>query len=1608
MVHPSDRPCNSAGFRASSLPADSPIRRFPRDVTPSEKKSFPMQKNARCLTFAVILGVGMTLFGLPQAASVAQDDALGTAFLPAPRTFRQHLSRAVKAIEEKRYGDAVTSLGSLLAEQQEADAILADVTQDFFIGPFAGSIVRSSLKTEAQNLLGQLPQAGRELYELQFGAEAKALLETAVADGDMVKLAEVTRKYFHTAAGYEASLLLGRIQLDRGQPLAAAMCFERLLRAPAAARRFEPELSLLLAACWTGADRPTQALATLDGVRVKFPKIDIQLGGQRITALPSSEEAPAWLASKFGGGRSQQSGFAREWLIFRGNAARNGDSPGDMPLPTFRWRVPTASDPTDESLIEELRVDKAEQRVAALPSLHPLAVSNLVLMRTPERLLAIDFQTGKRVWVYPWWNASYEDVSLTNQPSSGADELGVRREKLFQRLWQDVPYGQVSSDGKSVFMLDNLRYASMMGGAFMPAQGGIRFRNPDAPATFNQLVALDLSRQGSLRWMIGGDTGLDEPKLAGAFFLGVPLPLSGQLFVLAELHGEIRLVSLDPHTGKQEWSQQLAHVDSYTIQHDVTRRLAGATPSYADGVLICPTSAGAVVAVDLATRSLLWGYQYEQPKPNNAFGLGRPFMTRPDLSASRWMDSSVTISKGAVLLTPIDDGKLVCLDLDLAPGRPRWTASRQDQLADALYVGCIHGDKALVICKHRIVALDMKNGQPVWQEPLALQLDQGEMPSGRGFPSGNFYFLPTTTSHLLKISIDDGVIVERTRTPHPLGNLISYQNEVISHSAGAVAAYYQIEPLRQLVAQRLQKAGDDAWAIARQGELLLHDGKISEAVASLQRAHELDPEDNDVRGLLVSTFLTALQQDFTAHRELAPRIQPLIDLPSQLAEYWRVTAHGLHEAGELKDAVDAYIALSDTHVSSRNGEEASEPWMVEQSPGWSVRMERWIQARLAQLYDQGDPAVVARLDAWIAERVATADTRSLIELARDVEHYSFHANNALLRLALADQLLQANRLLEAEWLLVPLRDSGDEAIRGKATARLSVIYTQSGELELAARLYRELGSHWAEQVCYLEKTGSELLADARANPTLKEGFDDSATWPWGHVRADEQSGQNTSESLSRLITLPVYSSRNLPRAPLTFGFDTRFNSIVGRNSNGQKILEVTLERVQQNGLDQVHLLGHLGVAYFGADLLGIDLLKNSRSSNEPVRWRIPVTSQTQELQRERPVRPPFDPTAKPVRSNLDSSGRAISSLGPVNQHGIFYQRSRTLMCVDPLSGQLVWSQSGLEAGSTIVGDTEFVLVVSPNADTAQVYRAADGKLLGQRHLPAVANRWTFASRNVLAWDTNGERSRLYLRDIWEERDIWSEEVSQGAKGTLIGGSELALLDVNGRFVIRSLTGEQVIVRTRLEAEEHLQSIQVLLSGDQYFVVANTDVTRLTTTEGRVRTVAPFNAPLVTGRMYAFDRKTGQKAWPLPAFVQEHGFVINQPANSPALWFVRSKSSEQAIRSSQNSDQASILCIDRRNGRILLEKDHIPTQANEFNIVSDPVAKTSSLSLPGRTFTLTFTDAPIPPEPPAQTGSASSLSARSSLLKSLVRSFVRVWQRETDPAEVDLFGDIPAE
>lgn len=328
-------------------------------------------------------------------------------------------------------------------------------------------------------------------------------------------------------------------------------------------------------------------------------------------------------------------------------------------------------------MIRALQQQQEERELALLPGLHPLVVGNVVLMRTATNLLAVDFESGKRLWEVP---ADDPFDATLNPPPEGRFALqGNLTAGLRLRLWADATYGTLASDGQLVFAVEDLQLPSMPSHARVLLAPGRVTSPPGSPTAYNRLAAYDLRSEGKLRWQLGGDPVQGRLPLAGAFFLGPPLPLLGDLYAIAEIDGEVRLLAIDAASGGLIWQQQLAVV-AQGVLHDALRRVTGVSPSYADGVLVCPTSNRSIVAIELTTRSLLWGYSYaEQESQNqrvpNLFGTLRRRNPNPE---RRWVDSSLIASAGRILATPVDSDRLHCLELHT--GRLLWETPRDDKL----------------------------------------------------------------------------------------------------------------------------------------------------------------------------------------------------------------------------------------------------------------------------------------------------------------------------------------------------------------------------------------------------------------------------------------------------------------------------------------------------------------------------------------------------------------------------------------------------------------------------------------------------------------------------------------------------------------------------------------------------------------------------------------------------------------------------------------------------------------------------------------------------------------------------------------------------------------
>jgi outer membrane protein assembly factor BamB/tetratricopeptide (TPR) repeat protein len=1514
------------------------------------------------------LGLIGLLFAAGVPAAIAQDDddfdrgSLGLLKVTGPdgRSFLQDLRQAREAIGEERYDDALSYLGRLLtADPSKATEDSPVMVEDYFLVNRDGNLL-TSIKTEALRLLDSIPAKALKQYELAHGAEAQGMLDEGFASGNADKLAEVMRRFFHTQAGYRACLALGRLNLEQGRPLSAASYLKRLVATPAAQNTTEPDASVLLAGALLHAGQATQAKETLVALKQRYPTFAIR--GASSPAFTSDDEALPWLEKLFGRLQSTDAPTALQWTMFRGNAERNAITSFTEPTSTPRWRVPIANDPGDEQLIAETSRSFQQQGVPSLPSMHALAVRNVVIMRGPDQLVAVNVASGKRVWVYPGQDSATKRASRSLAPPSGPQ---TRIAQLKQRVWDDAPLGQVASDGELVYFVDGLGDAAPYGSPAFTINRGGRDRNVDSQPPFNKLVAISLKKEGSLIWQ-APDQGDDDP-LYQAFFLGAPLAVNGQVYAIAEIKGEITLVALDAATGKLGWKQQIGHVENFNVMTDPLRRMAGASPSYADGVLVCPTTAGAVVAIDVATRRLLWGSEYSHDR--NRFS--RFDGTRFPRYGDRWVDGTATIVEGKVIVTPPDSTALHCLEL--ATGKTVWPAKRRE---DLLFVAGVHEGTIVLVGKSQIVGIKLNDGQRAWDD-IAIDL-----PSGRGVLDKAHYYQPTV-SGMLVVDLAAGEMKQSFTTTRPLGNLATYQDDIISLSDECLAAYPRTDRLEQKIAEALARDPRDPWALARRGELLMHERKWTEALEMLRQAMAQPKPDSAAAGMLAETILALLEEDYVKHVALSAEVEKLIDDPQLSNRYHRIVAMGREKQGDRIGAFRAFLGID---AGNRSGEDSAvaREKLIDLDLRWQARSNRWIASHLASLYRDASEAERREMDQAVAAQFNSVPKNAPGALRDFVERFAFHPLAGQGQLDLAKLLVASGNLLEAEALVEQQASASDRRLAGQATALSAQIMRQAGRWPEALRRYQRAGAEFADLEVEPKITGRQLLESVSKQYDYRQAqAAASKTFARGRaiVEADTRSSMRGIGDQRRTFPVTLLQAESGPDAspnvtlePMT-GAENRLRI---RDSHGRDIATINLTRSESRrlfagpGLPPTgRLAGHLLVVSTGHEVLAIDLLRGSRDPSEVILWRQDLIDATDSSQYTMYSQKGIaNPWATVRFFPADTNNRPLGIVSPITSAGLCFIKQKQLYCVDPTTGQTQWLRSDQEPGADLFGDDEYLFVSPHNSDSADVYHMLDGSPAGKRNLAHVERRWATNGRRVLSWSEKpGKTMILQLDDVWAGKNIWTETAPNTSRAWLCSPDEVAIFTLDGKFKIRSLRDAAVKLETQLQKEKELHQLFVLKSSTQYFAAIGVPATN-PLPNINIQPAPPNSnqSPLITGRIYAFDAATGKPSWPAPAAVSQMSLPLDQPLDQPVLLFLRNIISRSG--SAQQKASTGMLCLDKRTGAVLHEEAEIlNTSTSSYDLEAERDASAVRITVPGKSLRIRFTEEPAPPEPPVQNDEA---------------------------------------
>jgi outer membrane protein assembly factor BamB len=1489
-----------------------------------------------------------------------KDEADENVFVRADRLTLQKLTDAKKLLAEDRLGEAVRYLGEILESAEE----------DYFLPPDKASAVGRSLRSEATRLVGELPRAGRELYELQFGARARRMLEEATATGNAARLADVARRFYYTHSGCQAAFLLGLDYFNRGQPEMAATCLQRLRESgQSAVEEFEPALSLTIATCWLQSGATAKAKETLTSLRERHPTARVLVAGREVAMFAAHADPVEWLGGLIGPLPADGSRDADGWRMFRGDPLRNAASSGGAPLLNARWRVRLADDPAVQSALEQSERSDIDRGGPTVSSCYPLAVGDVLLMRTLHNLAAVDFATGKQLWEAP--DDDGEEGLPGNDPES-RQRIGLS--SVDQRMRNDLTYGTLSSDGRCVFSVEDspLAAGGQRGNQIARRRNLIQLAQPiggeeQGPA-HNRLAAYEI-RTGRLAWQLGGPTGEHALRQAETFFLGPPLPLWGQLYVLAEVKSEIRLLALDGVTGDLLWSQQLA-----TAEQDPLRCWSGLSPSYADGVLVCPTSASAIVGVDLAARSLVWGYQYVQyPSLNGRRDRGM-LNARASYAGGaampHWLDAGVSIVDGRVLATPQESDSLHCLNL--SNGKLLWKCRRVDDL----YVACADREKVVLVGRRSLRAVQLANGKAAWDGRKAA-LPDSSSPSGRGFVSGQHYFLPLGNAEVVSVDLDAGKIAQtaKSRKGDVPGNLICYRGWVVSQGLGGMEAYYQLDSASAEIERRLKANPDDAEALSLRGETLLDSGNRAEAVASFRRAYALKAEPR-TRALLRDALLEGLQTEFAVYRDRHEELERLLDDPSQQAGYLRLMIGGLQQDGQPAAAFDYCQKLIDLAPE--------QPPLDQVGKMLATRRDRWVQNRLAELRRAATGDTAAKIDAAIETRwKAALATGSIDRLQQFLAYFDHQPIAATARGELVARLKEAHRLSEAELLVWSDAHSPSAGDRATATARIAELLGQAGRAADTAACYWALGRQFAEVKCYDGRTGKQWL-DAHADDDALRQLQTrrQTTWPTGYV--DSQITKvKTPDNSGGYGPYPV-EWRGDPGpffADVLLAFDQVNHTLIARDGWGRELWRIALpsENIDAFNAEGIsaRASGHFLLVSLGEKIVAVDTLIADANAAPKLLWSRSVTGPDNEPVDAPAVRgrmgrlPPVQFAQFPF-PGTPTYGRPAPPLGPVTSRYVCFRRGHSLLALDPQTGAVLWTRQDVPPGNELFGDEDYVFVVSPTKEDATLLRAVDGEVAGTRKIPRMNGQQTLVEamerdlfvrmdeaylgsfgRRLLSWRPEKNARELAFFDALDGKDAWPRrKFAFSAHAAVLGDEAVGVFEPNGRFTLVALADGRTIAEVKLDSEPSLVEITLFAIGDQYFLLTNSSV-------GKQSNFGPIGGlsrkSIQSGRLYAFD-KQGALQWKAAA-IKGQCLLTHQPACLPVLTFAANGYDQKA--NGQSQAKLSVLCIDKRNGRTAYK--HEFSQVTQNLLVTGDVEKRDvDLTMQQNAVTLRFTDDPAPP------------------------------------------------
>jgi len=1561
----------------------------------------------------------------PGGKPAAADEPKFTDAVTLPRNpeSKRLIQAAQDYIRKKEWRIAAECLQSLLETPEDS---FIEVKRNNDAGQ--ESEVRVSVRTEANRLIGELPADGLESYRLQYGQVAADRLREAVAAADPVLLAEVAQRYFHTKSGLTATDLLGTYHLDRGQYLMASLCYERLLARPDSDQL--PPRVLFKAALAAKRAGSGQAASLAARLTAELGRGDLALGRTRLApeVIRTELDRDATIDTAAG---------LFDWPMFRGNPSRTAQAQGSTAYLQPRWTAsliqPEPPRPDDKSAVNwvEQHLDRALlafKDKPVLPAFFPVAANGRLLVRAYDgvaayalkdlRLDGRDYRAGENLWRAPAANSLFVTVR---------DDINGRRtgvENWYNSFYlnsnvgppgvffENSVLGSLSHDGQRVYFIDDLAVPPLAGmlGALngFNAFGGNQMST--APFTdevrCSRLYSADLDT-GKLSWAILGgrsaSTTPAEPKkelsaaveLQDSFFLGPPLPLGGKLYLLVEKNSELRLVCLDPNKvvpsplrGNEQvpdlvWAQSLGTANN-PLPADSLRRLQACHLAYADGILVCPTNAGAVLGVDLLSRSLVWAYSYRSaaPAPGGDDLPQQILMRRRFLANSanagptageRWRPSAPCVAKGRVVFTAHDGADVDIHCVSLRDGQRLWRAKRDGN--NDLFLAGIAEEQVLIVAKNHVRALRLADGAEAWK------CTETGLPSGQGVLAEGVYYLPLASSgdpksadkgpEICAIDVRAGKIVGRSkaRTDTP-GNLLFAEGELVSQTVKSVNSYPLLRVKQAEISRYLANNPNDPTGLTERGELHLYDGEVREAVGDLRAAlsHNPPPEvRSKARSRLHEALTRMMQSDFAqAEQYLVEyedlcRIEARPGLPAEerqalaaeqtrrRASYLELLGKGRERQGRLVDAFVAYEQFAEL---------AGLKELVDliEEPNTRARPDIWSRGRIQALLAGASPDDRSRLEGEIAARWnRVRESSDLDALRKFVTVFgSLSSAGKAARIELAGRLMatgEPDDLTEAERVLAvlcyaPGQRRDDPAAAARALELMTRVCVRRGQYENAVGFFRQLADEYPEVPVRDGLTGKqiyeELATDKRFIPYLEAP---AVIWS-GPLAGRKQFGSFPPRETSLTVEpvgdlLPYFERHRIVLEMRPEGGQAPWVLRVVDRSSGDERWRVaglpapsSVFNPGQSAAPFAFARGQTLVLHLNHMVYAFDLGERREL------WRRDLLGKDRVLLTNPNTGMMFDGNFGPAVVTAREERLNLGRVAVVEASYVALQTREGLVALDLTrpGPSTLWAKADVTPKAQVFGDDRHVFIydadAGPGKPRCRALRAQDGAAVAVPDFTEMIQKKNPAPRAVqgrlLITEPQGQAVRLY--DVMAGREVWRRDF---APGTVVARDTdpnlIGAVDPSGLFTLLESRTGRVLFTSRLQADhaDKLASITLLADRERVFLALE----KRHQGGGRLDFSSAAGPALrtarVNGPVYALFRRTGKLDW-VCDFVPHQMLLLDRWADLPVLLFA-SQFEKTAANGNPERQGVKVTAVDKATGKLKYDEELV--RNNQFQTLT---------------------------------------------------------------------------